>query len=203
MPETLDAIDRRILRALQRNGRMSNVELANAVGLSPSPCLRRVKLLEEKGVIDQYVAVLNGPKLGLGLTVFARIWFKTQDAETTNQFAETVRKFPEVAECYLTTGECDAIMRIVTTDLHAYWRFQSDYLMRIPSVQSVKTDAPMETIKASREFPVYAASTGSSSRLSESARLVWWSTARVASVTRSNTWRISQSASRWRSAHLR
>ncbi|WP_375599211.1 Lrp/AsnC family transcriptional regulator [Devosia sp. Naph2] len=154
MPETLDAIDRRILRALQRNGRMSNVELANAVGLSPSPCLRRVKLLEEKGVIDQYVAVLNGPKLGLGLTVFARIWFKTQHAETTNLFAETVRNYPEVVECYLTTGECDAILRIVTTDLHAYWRFQSDHLMRIPSVQSVKTDVPMETIKAGRQLPV-------------------------------------------------
>ncbi len=154
MPETLDAIDRRILRALQRNGRMSNVELANAVGLSPSPCLRRVKLLEEKGVIDQYVAVLNGPRLGLGLTVFARIWFKTQHAETTNLFAETVRNYPEVVECYLTTGECDAILRIVTTDLHAYWRFQSDHLMRIPSVQSVKTDVPMETIKAGRELPV-------------------------------------------------
>lgn len=133
---------------------MSNVELANAVGLSPSPCLRRVKLLEERGVIEGYAALLNGPALGLGLTVFARIWFKTQDAETTNLFAETVRKFPEVAECYLTTGECDAIMRIVTTDLHAYWRFQSDYLMRIPSVQSVKTDVPMETIKAGREVPV-------------------------------------------------
>ncbi len=154
MSENLDAIDRRILRALQRNGRMSNVELANEVGLSPSPCLRRVKLLEEKGIIDQYIAVLNASKLGLGLTVFARIWFKTQDAATTNQFAETVRKFPEVAECYLTTGECDAIMRIITTDLHAYWRFQSDYLMRIPSVQSVKTDVPMETIKAGRELPL-------------------------------------------------
>ncbi|KKC35077.1 AsnC family transcriptional regulator [Devosia epidermidihirudinis] len=154
MPESFDAIDRRILRALQRNGRISNVELASEVGLSPSPCLRRVKLLEESGIIDRYVAVLDGAKIGVGLTVFARIWFKTQDAEITNQFAETVRKFPEVVECYLTTGECDAIMRIVTADLHAYWRFQSDYLMRIPSVQSVKTDVPMETIKRTYELPL-------------------------------------------------
>jgi Lrp/AsnC family leucine-responsive transcriptional regulator len=154
MPTTLDAIDKRILRALQRNGRMSNVELANEVGLSPSPCLRRVRLLEESGVIDRYAAVLDGAKVGLTLTVFARVWFKTQDAEITHQFAETVRKFPEVVECYLTTGECDAIMRIVTADLHAYWRFQSDYLMRIPSVQSVKTDVPMETIKRSYELPL-------------------------------------------------
>jgi Lrp/AsnC family leucine-responsive transcriptional regulator len=154
MPTMPDAIDRRILRALQRNGRMSNVELANEVGLSPSPCLRRVRLLEESGIIDRYVAVLDGAKVGVGLTVFARVWFKTQDAETTNQFAETVRNFPEVVECYLTTGECDAIMRIVTADHHAYWRFQSDYLMRIPSVQSVKTDVPMETIKRSYELPL-------------------------------------------------
>lgn len=154
MPNNLDAIDRRILAALQRNGRMSNVELATEVGLSPSPCLRRVKLLEESGIIDRYVAVLDGAKMGVGLTVFARIWFKTQDAEITHQFAETVRKFSEVMECYLTTGECDAIMRIVTADLHAYWRFQSDYLMRIPSVQSVKTDVPMETIKRTYELPL-------------------------------------------------
>jgi len=153
MPE-LDAVDRRILMALQRDARMSNVELANQVGLSPSPCLRRVKLLEESGVIDQYVAVLNGGKVGLGLTVFVRVWFKTQDAAITRQFAETVRKFPEVVECYLTTGECDAIMRVVTQDLHAYWRFQSDHLTRIPSVQSVKTDVPMETIKRSYELPL-------------------------------------------------
>ena len=154
MPEALDAIDRRILRALQRDGRMSNVELANAVGLSPSPCLRRVKLLEESGVIEKYVAVLNGPKVGMDLTVFVRVWFKTQDAAITQRFAETVRKFPEVVECYLTTGECDAIMRVITTDLHAYWRFQADHLTRIPSVQSVKTDVPMETIKLSHELPL-------------------------------------------------
>lgn len=154
MPDKLDPIDRRILKALQRDGRISNVELANEVGLSPSPCLRRVKLLEEAGVIDRYVAVLNGAKVGAGLTVFVRVWFKTQDAAITHQFAETVRSFPEVVECYLTTGECDAIMRVVTADLHAYWRFQSDRLTRIPSVQSVKTDVPMETIKRSYELPL-------------------------------------------------
>ncbi|HEX8048311.1 Lrp/AsnC family transcriptional regulator [Rhizobium sp.] len=154
MPPALDAIDRRILRALQRNGRIANVELAKEVGLSPSPCLRRVRLLEESGVIDRYVAVLDPAKVGMGLTVFARVWFKTQDAEITHQFAETVRKFPEVVECYLTTGECDAIMRIVTADLHSYWRFQADHLTRIPSVQSVKTDVPMETIKQGHELPL-------------------------------------------------
>lgn len=154
MAELIDATDQRILRALQRDGRMSNVDLANEVGLSPSPCLRRVRLLEESGTIERYVAVLNGPRVGLGLTVFVRVWFKTQEAGITEQFAETVRKFPEVMECYLTTGECDAIMRVVTADLHAYWRFQADHLTRIPSVASVKTDVPMETIKHSHELPL-------------------------------------------------
>ncbi|MCS6759668.1 MAG: Lrp/AsnC family transcriptional regulator, partial [Candidatus Devosia euplotis] len=120
MPPTLDAIDRRILRVLQSNGRISNVDLANQVGLSPSPCLRRVRLLEQSGIIDRYVTVLNSAKLGAGLTVFVRVWFKTQDAAITKQFAETVRKFPEVVEFYFTTRECDAIMRVVTADLHAY-----------------------------------------------------------------------------------
>ncbi|MFB2607154.1 Lrp/AsnC family transcriptional regulator, partial [Rhizobium phaseoli] len=77
MSATLDAIDRHILRVLQRDGRISNVELAREVGLSPSPCLRRVRLLEESGIIDRYVAVLDPTKVGAGLTVFARVWFKT------------------------------------------------------------------------------------------------------------------------------
>jgi Lrp/AsnC family transcriptional regulator, leucine-responsive regulatory protein len=154
MPATFDAIDRRILRALQRDGRIQNIELAKEVGLSPSPCLRRVRLLEASGVIERYVAVLDGAKIGAGLTVFARVWFKTQDAEITRQFAEAVRKLPEVIECYLTTGECDAILRIVTADLNSYWRFQADHLTRIPSVLNVKTDVPMETIKRSFELPV-------------------------------------------------
>ncbi|BCH63473.1 AsnC family transcriptional regulator [Agrobacterium vitis] len=154
MSYTLDDIDRRILRALQKNGRISNVDLAQQVGLSPSPCLRRVRLLEEAGIIDRYVAVLNPAKVGAGLTVFARVWFKTQDAQLTLQFAEAIRKFPEVIECYLTTGECDAILRIATADLHSYWRFQADHLTRIPSVLSVKTDVPMETLKQSYELPL-------------------------------------------------
>ncbi|MUZ74666.1 winged helix-turn-helix transcriptional regulator [Agrobacterium vitis] len=154
MSQALDDIDRRILRALQKNGRISNVDLAQQVGLSPSPCLRRVRLLEEAGIIDRYIAVLNPAKVGAGLTVFARVWFKTQDAQLTLQFAEAIRKFPEVIECYLTTGECDAILRIVTADLHSYWRFQADHLTRIPSVLSVKTDVPMETLKQSYELPL-------------------------------------------------
>ncbi|MGR6431631.1 Lrp/AsnC family transcriptional regulator [Rhizobium sp. PAMB 3174] len=154
MPKSLDAIDRRILRVLQRNARISNVDLAKEVGLSPSPCLRRVKLLEEAGVISRYVAVLDPEKVGAALTVFVRVWFKTQDAQVTLQFAEAMDRLPEVMECYLTTGECDAVLRVVTADLHSYWRFQADHLTRIPSVLNVKTDVPMETLKRSFELPL-------------------------------------------------
>ncbi len=97
MPPTLDEIDKRILRVLQRDGRTQNNDLAKAVGLSPSPCLRRVRLLEEAGVIDRYVAVLNPAKIGKGLTFFTRIWLKTQDEDTIEHFVAEVDEAPRGA----------------------------------------------------------------------------------------------------------
>ncbi|EPQ5227006.1 Lrp/AsnC family transcriptional regulator [Providencia stuartii] len=150
----LDAIDRRILQALQRDGKIQNIELAKEVGLSPSPCLRRVKLLEESGVIKRYVAVLDGSKIGAGLSLFARIWFKTQDAKTINQFVEDIKLMPEVVECHLMAGECDALIRIVTQDLASYRRFHADHLTQISSIQSIKTEVPMETVKVTYALPL-------------------------------------------------
>ena len=94
----LDHIDRKILTALQRDGRLQNIELARKVGLSPSPCLRRVKLLEEAGIIERYSAQLNAAKIGMGFTVFARVWLASQDAETVNGFTEAVRGLAQVIE---------------------------------------------------------------------------------------------------------
>jgi len=150
----LDDIDRRILRTLQENGRIQNIELAEKVGLSPSPCLRRVKLLEEAGVIERYVALLNAPKIGKGLTVFARVWLKGQDAETVDQFTEEVERLPEIVECHLMAGDCDFLLRILAADLDAYRKFQVDHLTRIKGVQSVKTDIPMQQIKLTSELPL-------------------------------------------------
>lgn len=154
MPYKLDEIDKRILRTLQRNGRMQNVDLADEVGLSPSPCLRRVRLLEEAGVIDRYVAVLDPAKIGLKMTFFARVWLKAQDAETTDAFIEAVRKMPEVVEAYIMLGDCDAMLRVVAADLEDFRRFQTKHLSRINGVQNVKTDVPSETIKRSYELPL-------------------------------------------------
>ncbi len=154
MTMKLDDIDRRILRALQRNGRIPNNELAQAVGLSPSPCLRRVRLLEEAGVIDRYVAVLNPARIGKGLTFFTRIWLNAQDEDTIEHFASEVLKLPEVLECYLMLGDCDAMVRCVAADISDYRRFQSEHLSRIRGVQNVKTDVPSQTIKHTSELPV-------------------------------------------------
>jgi Lrp/AsnC family transcriptional regulator, repressor for azl operon len=154
MPDKLDEIDKRILRALQRDGRLSNVELANEIGLSPSPCLRRVRLLEDAGVIDRYVAVLDPAKIGLKMTFFARVWLKTQDAETIDRFLEAIEELPEVVECYIMLGDCDAMLRVVASDFDDYRRFQSKHLSRINGVQNVKTEVPSQTIKRSYELPL-------------------------------------------------
>jgi DNA-binding Lrp family transcriptional regulator len=154
MPIVLDEIDKRILRALQRDGRMPNNELAKAVGLSPSPCLRRVRLLEKAGVIDRYVAVVSPAKVGKGLTLFTRIWLRAQDEDTIEHFVAEVSKLPQILECYLMLGDCDAMVRVVAADIEDYRRFQSEHLSRIKGVQNVKTDVPSQTVKQTSEVPL-------------------------------------------------
>jgi Lrp/AsnC family transcriptional regulator, leucine-responsive regulatory protein len=150
----LDEIDRRILRELQKDGRLQNNELARRVGLSPSPCLRRVRLLEEAGVIDRYVALLNPAKIGMGLTVFARVWLTGQDSKTVDRFTRRVQQLPEIVECHLMAGDCDFLLRIVAANLDAYRKFQVDHLTRIDCVQNVKTEVPMQRVKVSSELPL-------------------------------------------------
>jgi DNA-binding Lrp family transcriptional regulator len=154
MPIKLDDIDRRILRALQRDGRLQNVELAKEVGLSPSPCLRRVKLLEEAGIIDRYVAVLNAAKIGLSLSMFARVWLTAQDAETIDHFMDAMKQLPQVMECYIMLGESDALLRVVVADLDDYRRFQAAHLTRKNGIQNVKTDVPSQIVKQTYTLPL-------------------------------------------------
>jgi Lrp/AsnC family transcriptional regulator, repressor for azl operon len=150
----LDDTDRRILMALQRNGRLQNVELAKMVGLSPSPCLRRVKLLEEAGVIERYVALLNPAEIGVGLTLFARIWLTAQDEQTVERFTGMIRRVPQVVECHLMAGDSDFLLRVVVKDLNDYRQFQIAHLTRSNGVQSIKTEIPMQRIKHSTELPL-------------------------------------------------
>jgi Lrp/AsnC family leucine-responsive transcriptional regulator len=150
----LDDIDKRILRALQRDGRLQNVELAKEVGLSPSPCLRRVRLLEEAGVIDRYVAVLNPTKIHLGLSLFARVWLTAQNAETIDRFIAAIEQLPQVVECYIMLGDCDFLLRVVAADLEDYRKFQIAHLSRIPGVQNLKTEVPSQTVKQTYALPL-------------------------------------------------
>lgn len=150
----LDEIDKRIIRELQRDGRIQNNELAKKVGLSPSPCLRRVKLLEEAGIISRYVAVIDQSKVGLRLSMFARVWLTAQDSETIDLFIDAMRQLPEVVECYIMLGESDALLRVVVADLDDYRRFQSKHLTRKNGIQNVKTDVPSEIVKQTFSLPI-------------------------------------------------
>ncbi|OTG91855.1 Lrp/AsnC family transcriptional regulator [Acinetobacter sp. ANC 3813] len=150
----MDQIDKKILGEIQRNGKLQNVELAQMVGLSPSPCLRRVKQLEDDGIIEKYVALLNPHKVNLGLTVFARIWLKGQDEKTVNAFVDAIQQLDEVVECQLMAGDCDFFLRIMVADLDAYRQFQIHRLNKISSIQNVKTEIPLQKIKQTTELPI-------------------------------------------------
>jgi DNA-binding Lrp family transcriptional regulator len=150
----MDEIDSRILRELQKDGRIPNNILAEQVGLSPSPCLRRVKNLEENGVIARYVAILNPQAVGSGLTVFVRIWLDSQGEETVEHFCREIAMLPDVVECHLMVGDCDFILRVVAADLDAYRQFQIKHLARIKGVKNIKTELPMQTIKQTTELPI-------------------------------------------------
>ncbi|MBV6670062.1 Lrp/AsnC family transcriptional regulator [Xanthomonas euvesicatoria pv. alangii] len=154
MPKKIDAVDRLILKALQEDARIQNNDLAKKVGLSPSPCLRRVRLLEEAGVIQHYLTLLDASKVEAGLTVFVRVWLKGQDEETVSYFVSEVKRLPQVMECYLMAGDCDFLLRVVADDLDAYRRFQVESLNRIKGLQSVKSEIPMQTIKQSWKLPL-------------------------------------------------
>ena len=151
----MDQTDKRILQVLQTDGKLQNNELAQRIGLSASPCLRRVKQLEEDGIIRAYVALVDPAKVNLRLTVFARIWLKRQDPQTVNQFVESIREVPEVVECHLMAGDCDFFLRIVVADLDAHRQFQIHRLNKIPNIQSIKTEIPLQNIKQTTELPIW------------------------------------------------
>ena len=134
----LDAVDRKILVQLQANGRMSLAELADKVGLSASPCLRRVRMLEKAGVISRYVAVLDQRAVGLPVSVFVSIKLERQKQDALDRFAKAIERWPEVLECYLMTGPRDYWLRVVVPDLAAYERFVKQKLTRLEGIASIE-----------------------------------------------------------------
>lgn len=146
----IDDIDRAILRCLQDDGRVTNVELAARVGLSPPPCLRRVKALEDAGIIRGYHADLDAKTLGYDIMVFALVSLKSQAEADLQAFESHVAALPEVRECHMLNGEIDFILKIVARDLQTFQSFLTSHLTTIPNVAHVKTSL---TIRTSRNLP--------------------------------------------------
>ena len=150
----LDAVDVRILRELQKDGRLTNVELADRVGLSPSPCLRRVKALEKSGVIRGYHAALDRSGLGLGLTVFVGVKVAHRPEKRSPTFWDAVQALPEVVSCHLVSGEADFLLQVVVPDLAAYERLLLGTLLKLPGVSDVRSNFAIKAIKPHAALPL-------------------------------------------------
>jgi len=150
----LDAIDRRILNRLQLDGRMTNQQLAEEVGLSPSPCLRRVRALENAGAIDRYVAIVNPDIAKLSVSAFIRIRLDRQDDRHLQTFEDAIRDFPEIMECYLMTGDADYQLRILVSSLDAFEDFLRSKLTKINGVGEVTTSFALRPIVYRTAVPI-------------------------------------------------
>jgi DNA-binding Lrp family transcriptional regulator len=150
----LDRVDRRILRALQDDGRMTNVELARRAEISAPPCLRRVRALEEAGYIRGYHADINAEALGFGVTVFAQVGLSSQAETDLKAFEALMQSWPEVRECHMLAGETDFLLRIVAVDWDAYQRFLTTRLTAAPNVTHVKSALAIRTCKSVPGVPI-------------------------------------------------
>lgn len=155
MPEArIDTIDRKILALLQQDAHMTMEKLSEAVGLSPSPCARRVRNLEAAGVIKRYVAVVDQDKAGLPVSVFASIKLERQREDELDRFAKAIARWPEIVECYLMTGQRDYLLRIVVKDLPAYEAFLKRTLTRLDGVASIESSFALSQVKHAQALPV-------------------------------------------------
>ena len=144
---TLDKTDRKLLDLLQKDGRMTNLDLAGRVALSPSACLRRVRALEEAGVIRGYAALLDPSKIGLGLLAFVTVKLEKRGRMPTDAFAKACRDWPEVAACHATTGDMDYLLRVHVEDLAHFSRFVMESLLKHPGVIDMKSSFVLEQVK--------------------------------------------------------
>jgi Lrp/AsnC family leucine-responsive transcriptional regulator len=150
----MDRIDRRILEVLQEDGRLTNVELAERVALSPSPCLRRVKRLEDEGIIAGYRAVLDRRRLGLGLTVLVEIKVGQHSRDNAAEHHRALAAIPEVVACHMVSGAADFIAEVVVPDLEAYERVLTEKLLTLPHVSDIRSNFAIRTIKAAAPLPL-------------------------------------------------
>jgi Lrp/AsnC family leucine-responsive transcriptional regulator len=150
----LDQIGRKIIAAIQSDGRITLQELADKVGLSPSPCARRVKMMEDEGIIKGYSAVIDQAKVGLPVSAFASIKLEKQREDYLDRFAQAVSRWPEVVDCYLMTGQYDYLMRVAVADLASYELFLKTKLTRLEGVASIETSFALGQVKRAEVLPV-------------------------------------------------
>lgn len=150
----LNELDRRILERLQENARISNADLAREVGLSPSPCLRRVRDLERSGIIRGHVSLVDATRVGLPISVFVQVTLERQVEQALEEFERSVMQRPEVMECYLMTGDSDYLLRVVVADIAAYEGFLKDHLTRVPGVASIKSSFALNQVKYRTALPL-------------------------------------------------
>lgn len=153
---SLDRTDLRILDILQREGRLSNQEVAERVALSPAPCLRRIRRLEENGVIRQYVALLDAQRIGLGLLAYVTVKLDKHGKAPMEDFGLRVQTWPEVGACYAMTGDMDYLLRVHVQDLQHFSRFVMDQLLKHPAVLDVKSSFALQRIKDTTALPLPA-----------------------------------------------
>lgn len=149
----MDSKDRHILKELQTNGRLTNQELSERVNLSPSPCLRRVRLMEEKGVIRGYSALVDQKAWGLPVTVFIRIKLERHGDDAVNAFEQAIIGMPQVMDCWLMTGRSDYLLRVIAADLDAYEHFVRRKLQRVPGIASIDTSFAYGSVKHAQVMP--------------------------------------------------
>lgn len=150
----LDSIDKRILNALQKNGRMSNAALSEAVNLSASACHRRVQRLEQDGYIRDYVALLNPRKVGLPATVFVEITLRAQADDVLDAFEKSVARIPDVLECHLMAGSADYLLKVVAEDTEDFARIHRQHLTRLPGVAQMQSSFALRTVFKTTALPV-------------------------------------------------
>lgn len=150
----LDDFDLKIIKNLQSNARLTNVELATLVGLSPSPCLRRVKRLEEAGIIHGYTAFVDQAKVGYPVSIFVSIALKEQSEKVLEEFEAAISSLPQIMEAYLMTGSSDYLLRVVTSDLEDYERFLKRYLTRITSIASIQSSFALKQVTYKTALPL-------------------------------------------------
>lgn len=150
----LDGFDRKILAELQKSSKLTNVELASRVGLSPSPCLARVKALEHAGIVKDYVALLDSEKLGGTVSVFIHVTLERQSEPVLDVFETTVSRLPEVMECYLMSGDADYLLRVVVRDTVALKDFILDKLTRTPGVANIRSSFALKQVKYNTSLPI-------------------------------------------------